>query len=404
MHTRAWTLVVVLGGVPLMAGAQQHPVSHDPGVATRGPAATTMDVAQNGEAAELLLTLDDGVAPVLTHQRSRDGGATWSAPVPIEPSRGGLSGASRGVDPQIAASGQTLVVLWMGKGQSSRGNGLMDGARSRDGGLTWVALGRIDDTPRAVSQAFIDVVADRQGRFHAVWLDSRDGGQGLRVSSSTDEGQTWSAATTIDARTCECCWNTVAESGDSGLVVLYRDKDPRDMALTRSTDGGRTWTRTGAVGAFGWAFDGCPHVGGALAPGRLPGGLHALVWTGHDERRGAHAVHSADGGVSWGEPVRVGPPDAWHVDLMRAADRLVAAYDVNRSGDPHVAWAESRDDGRTWTDRGRLSAPGARASHPKIVAGARRVTVMWTERHDGQPLQWQRSVVIGSGGSTDRRR
>jgi hypothetical protein len=249
-----------------------------------------------------------------------------------------------------------------------------------------------------VSQAFIDATVDARGVMHAVWLDSRDGGQGLRTSTSRDGGRSWTKAVTSDARTCECCWNTVTDLGHGTLGILYRDKDPRDMALARSTDGGASWTRASTVGAFDWGFEGCPHVGGALITGAAPGRIHAYVWTGHDTHRGAYVLTSAYAGQTWTTPVAVGPADAWHVDLARVDDTLVAAWDVNRPGDAHIAWAWSNDGGRTWTDGGRVSSSTVRPSHPRIVAGAGAATLLWTERgQDGVTRLAQRTVTLSAG-------
>lgn len=54
----------------------------------------------------------------------------------------------------------------------------------------------------------------------------------------------------IDRQSCECCWNTLSAGWGDSLLALYRDI-PRDMALARPTDGGKTWTRTDTVDAFG---------------------------------------------------------------------------------------------------------------------------------------------------------
>ena len=92
------------------------------------------------------------------------------------------------------------------------------------------------------------------------------------------------------------------------LAVLYRDKDPRDMALAVSEDGGVTWDRLGHVGAFGRGFDGCPHVGGGLGV-TFAGSeqlLHAVVWTGKEADAGVHALSSGDGGRNWTAPQRLG--------------------------------------------------------------------------------------------------
>jgi hypothetical protein len=392
--TRHFFAAVALAAFVVPVGLAQHHSGGTVAPTPERPATLALDTARNGSTTELLLAVDDGGSQVLTHQRSIDGGVTWSTPVPIEASRGRLSGAGRGTDPQVAGAGDAVVALWMAKGSSSRGNGLMEAARSADGGRTWVSVGRPDDTASAVSQAFIDVTADAAGRFHAVWLDSRDGGQGLRLTASSDGGRTWTASSTIDARTCECCWNTISTGEAGSLLVLYRDKDPRDMAMARSTDGGRTWTRTSAVGAFSWGFNGCPHVGGALAAGETAGVVHAYVWTGEETALGAYVLTSVDDGRTWGAPVRVGPADAWHVDLARVGSRLIAAYDVNRPGDPHVAWAVSVDQGRTWQDQGRLSAPGVRASHPRIVVGAGRSSVVWTERSPEAVQTWKQATLL----------
>src|SRR5690606_6681817 len=136
---------------------------------------------------------------------------------------------------------------------------------------------------------------------HLVWLDNRDGAQGLRYARSADGGRSWSANLTLDARTCECCWNAIAAGPDGSLAVLYRDKDPRDMAVVHSTDGGRTWSRPSAVGTFGWGIEGCPHVGGSvvLTRGeRGPVGL-AVVWNGDEGNAGAFLARSSRGLRTW---------------------------------------------------------------------------------------------------------
>src|SRR6185503_6886022 len=134
---------------------------------------------------------------------------------------------------------------------------------------------------------------------------------------------------------------------------LYRDRDPRDMAVAVSEDGARSWERRGVAGAFGWKVEGCPHVGGGLAvlpssgAARTSGGapasaarassptsnrgagetLHALVWTGAPGKVGLYDVASRDGGRHWAEPRELGGSGARHGDLAVTGGRLVAAWD-----------------------------------------------------------------------------
>ena len=91
---------------------------------------------------------------------------------------------------------------------------------------------------------------------------------------------------------------------------------PATWRSQRPSMGGRTWSRRGTVGAFNWAFDGCPHVGGGIArtADQTVEFLHATVWTGATGRVGAHVLKSPDGGVSWGEPTRLGSERAKHTD------------------------------------------------------------------------------------------
>ena len=213
----------------------------------------------------------------------------------------------------------------------------------------------------------------------------------LTAQAPVVQWQPQTSGVTVRLRGVSAVSSTVGwASGASGTVL-------------RTTDGGTTWQRTGPVGAFAWGFDGCPHVGGALAVGADATTVHALVWTGHDTKRGAYALTSTDTGATWKAPVRVGPDDAWHVDLVRDGARLIATWDVNRPGDSHIGWASSADGGATWQEGGRLSGPGVRASHPKLVAAAGRVTAVWTERPAGGVLRWQQAAIPASTPSTIRR-
>ncbi|HEX2462985.1 MAG TPA: exo-alpha-sialidase, partial [Thermoanaerobaculia bacterium] len=204
-----------------------------------------------------------------------------------------------------------------------------------------------------------------------VWIDGRDGDTGLRVAASTD-GVVWRANANVDAVTCQCCWNDLAVLGPDRLAVLYRDRDPRDMAVAVTEDGARSWERRGTAGAFGWKVDGCPHVGGGLA--MFGATLHAVVWTGAPDRAGLYDVASADGGRHWSEPFELGGRGARHGDLAVAGGALVAAWDEGAA-----IYAARSADGKTWSEPLRLSDATARASHPLVVATASGALVLWTE-------------------------
>jgi len=384
-------LVTLMSTAP---GLDAHP---DTQLAGKGTAA--LDVHAHGPGIELLVAEDQPGGHVLIHRRSSDGGASWSRPVTIEVSRGKVANPGRNYDPQIVGAGQLLVAVWTAPSAVSKfSGGDLATAVSRDGGLTWALGGKPNDDTGGGEHAFMDAVADSKGTIHLAWLDSRDGQQGLRFSSSADGGITWRANQSIDTETCECCWNDVVLGWDDAVMVLYRDV-PRDMAIARSDDRGATWRRTGTVGAFKWDIQGCPDVGGGIVRGGANGELFAIVFTGQAERRGLYTLTSKDNGRSWTSPLRVGPDRGWHADVAFANGVLYAAWDVN-SPNGGIGWATSRDGGRTWRDGGQVSSPGLRATHPKLAVSNGRVSAFWTERDAEGVISWRSAPLSFPAGAT----
>jgi hypothetical protein len=189
--------------------------------------------------------------------------------------------------------------------------------------------------------------------------------------------------------------------------VLYRDRDPRDMALISSSDGGKTWGKPSTVGAFNWAFDGCPHVGGALAAtggGADRKSLVATVWTA----KGADAVgvfavarYGSPNPAAASAPVQLGGPQSSRPDLAAGSDgALVATWDAYVEDAEHPGnrafAAKSSDGGKTWAKPVMLSAPGASATYPRVVpvpvAGGG-FRAFWTEQWPGKPARWTSRVV-----------
>ena len=351
------------------------------------PGVRSLDLFARGGVADVLFAVKTAAGLELRHQRSRDGGRTWSAPVRLPVEAGDLKGAHRGNDPQVAAHGDRLVAVWTQPGTSPWGSGPLATALSADGGRTWSRGPNPADDGTTDGHGYADLATDAAGIFYMAWLDGRDGGQGLRGAVSRDAGRTWSRNATLDARTCECCWNRMAAAEAGTVAVLYRDKDPRDLAVATSADAGATWARRGTAGAFGWAFDGCPHVGGGIAFDR--GGLAALAWTGEEDEAGLHALRSADGGATWSAPVRVGSKTAHRGDLASSGDVLAAVWDDPVAAKGAVLGATSRDGGRTWSPARALAA-AAGAAQPAVAAvGPGRFLAAWIETAPGGEARWR---------------
>lgn len=347
------------------------------------PDLTTFDIFTDSENIHLLIggkvSLENKQIE-LRYLKSKDGGNSWSKPITVAKPTAIIN--NRGNDIQLAAHGDHILALWQTKGELP-GMGPLASAYSLNGGKTWIN-GKNPAINDAGDQSHADVIADKNGALHAVWLEDpeENGYQSLRYASSGDHGAKWSKPLTIEDSTCSCCWNTLNLSPDNAISVFYRDMKPRDMALMRSSDNGGTWQRISTVGAFGWQFDGCPHVGGALAYGSdNPARLHALSWTGLEGKSGLYFLTSDDNGQHWSKPIMIGKQAA-HGDIAAINGKVFAIWDETENDGTNIYYAASGNGGKSWSSATKLSTENASATHPRFAATTRGLLALWTEKSD----------------------
>ena len=354
----------------------------------------SLDVYEDGGTLHLLIAdhHEELERSFLRYQRSENEGRSWSDPVRVDEGAPAPYARGRGTDFHVAAFGDRLVSVWMTKGSGFMGRGPLVAAYSDDGGKNWQLGATPADDGTDGDHAFIDLSVDLKGHFHCVWLDTRAReGKGLYAPTSTDGGKTWSRNRTIDEEACDCCWNIITSDSRGNLYVLYRDKDPRDMALAISRDGGRTWSRSGWVGAFQWDFDGCPHVGGGIAVGMKESApqVHTLVWTGKPDHTGIYYLQSTDPQKQWSEPQRLGGKGALHPDIaINPVGHVTAVWDEPINGHSTVFSALSVDNGATWSEPHRLTDGRTDASHPRVTGLDDAFIIFWTQKDDKGFNQW----------------
>lgn len=347
------------------------------------------DVATDGDTIHLLTGQGKKGAPEipLYHRVSKDGGATWSRPVRVNRDSDRLLAHHPGENPSIVAAGNRVVVAWSALRANARRAGLIATMLSEDGGATWKP-GPTPFEDAAGSQTFMRLSADGAA-LHMVWLDSRDGRQGLRYARSPDGGKTWAKDVALAPRTCDCCWNSIAARPGGEVSVLYRGGDPRDMLHMASKDG-VTWPAPASIGGFDWRINACPHVGGALAvQGQV---LHSLVWTGKEGAQGLYHASLPAGGAAWSRPRRLGTEDAKNADLAVAPDgSLVAVWDEPGARGSPLRTARSRDGGANWSAAETIPA-NRDATHPRVAATSKGTVTLWFE---GQP--WSGAKLLANG-------
>jgi hypothetical protein len=192
---------------------------------------------------------------------SRDGGQTWDASNPLPLS---FQGTTRNAssDPTVAfdSRGNVYVADVAAKVDFSAftiTDEAVSVAKSTDGGQTFTQLttpavtqnpGLPFDHPKVAvdhspTSPFRDTV-------YVTWIDEPPGRQDLVVSRSTDGGLTWSAPVTLDNAGNFVHLNTQTVGPDGTLYITYVQDDAAGHStqfLARSTDGGVTFSSRVAV-------------------------------------------------------------------------------------------------------------------------------------------------------------
>ncbi|MEX0776823.1 MAG: sialidase family protein [Phycisphaeraceae bacterium] len=209
--------------------------------------------------------------------RSDDGGATFGQAQVVATVAGMPVGRRRG--PRIAAGEKSLVITAIQAPQGAGKDGDLVAFTSGDGGQSW----RQGDQPLnsvagAAREGLHNMAAGPGGLVAVVWLDMRrampgKSGTELWIAMSTDGGQTWQRDQCIyispSGTICECCHPSVIIGPDKMIHVMFRNliDGNRDMYLTSSKDGGKTFLSAAKLGQGTWQLNACPMDGGSLAAG-----------------------------------------------------------------------------------------------------------------------------------------
>lgn len=199
----------------------------------------------------------------LLFARSTDGGATWSAPKPLN-TNAATDGKAADRNVAIAADSHgTWIAIWERIDTVNPADSDVDlyTARSLDGGATWSAPARLnsnggDDKEMDISPS---LATDHQGNWVVVWSSKNviAGGLGpdsdLQFARSTDDGAAWSPPAALhesmgrdggpDYNPQLSCngtdWLVVWESIQGGPKGTGGDSD---LWVSRSTSQGQAWT------------------------------------------------------------------------------------------------------------------------------------------------------------------
>jgi len=209
-----------------------------------------------------------GVNNNVKYSRSEDGGKKFTAPVTLPTVDVMSLGMRRG--PRVAVSGRTVCISVIGGKQGKGRDGDVLVFRSNDNGQTWQGPVAANDKADSAREGLHGMASGPKGELCCVWLDLRDDKTEVYSSISRDAGETWSenvlAYRSPGGSVCECCHPSVTISTDGKIHVLFRNSlhGKRDMYLTTSSDGGKSFGKADKLGTGSWTFDHCPMDGGSL--------------------------------------------------------------------------------------------------------------------------------------------
>lgn len=307
----------------------------------RGESAASYDSPQrvsgadtNGSEPAVAIAKDGGAYVVWVEHRDRDAdvmlrrvngaGQSLGDPIRINPQPGQAT-AWRGDPPTVAvAPDGTLYVGWTARVESSTGN-LADIylSASRDGGQSFGSPVKVNDDQKSAVHGMHSLAISDDGRVYLAWLDERnvapapmkdmkmdanssgrhmESNREVFFASSLDGGHSFSQNQRVATDACPCCKTSLAVAKDGRVYVSWRQVLPGDyrhIAVSSSSDQGKTFAKASIVSDDEWVLKGCPVSGAALLTG-ADATLRVLWYAGSDKgQRGIYWSESRDAGKTF---------------------------------------------------------------------------------------------------------
>jgi hypothetical protein len=268
--------------------------------------------------------------------KSSDGGMTWTEPYDMPFISDGLIGQS---DPWLEWHDGCIYYAYLEYDITV--------AKSNDYGTTWTPI----QASYAEFLADKEIIAiDGDGVVYVVYHDidffGDSGSETLRISRSTDGGNTYQESAVLDP----FGWNAYVTANSSNHVyiayVVYGESGG-NLHLTRSTDQGATFGESQVINDDGGYCDFTYTDDGNPSRGTIPlikfddaGRLYILWADKYEQNSDSYDVflqYSDDYGVTWSQLYRVNPMvsgDQWNPDM-----------DIGPDGKLHIIYYDEQEGG-----------------------------------------------------------
>lgn len=136
-----------------------------------------------------------------------------------------------------------------------------------------------------------------------------------------------------------------------------------------------------------WKTDACPHHGPSIAISNS-GKIHVAWFTQGEKRAGVFYANSVNQGRSYSKPIRVGV-DGANISrpyLLALGSNIYLAWKEFNGSTSTVFLKRSNNDGMTWSDPIFIAETSGYSDHPLIISQQGKVYLSWLTRMDGYKL------------------
>lgn len=271
----------------------------------KGVVGPSLQIDDEGRIAAAWVEEDKDARAILFARSEKPGGPLGTA-VPVnQPSE---SPYYRQEAPALIVRGQDVFVTWSKTHPKMTPDKPFSGelrlSRSSDGGRSFGPSTLVNDDDQVIQHTFDALQVAPDGVLHLAWIDGREGKKepGTFVARSGDQGRTITRNFKVDDNTCVCCRTSIATSADGTVYVAWRkifEGNIRETVVSRSTDGGQTFSAPVVVGNDRWVYQACPHRPASLGVDRF-GRLYVVWYTeGADETPAIYLAYSDDQGKTF---------------------------------------------------------------------------------------------------------
>lgn len=325
-------------------------------------------------------------------RHSDDGGATFSAPIQVNPDQEDILGDGENRPKILVRKGIVYVSYTQALAKPMTGS--IRFSRSLDGGKTFSAPVTVNDNREVISHRFEALEVNDRGQVYLAWLDKRDlsaaqregkpyRGAAIYYAVSEDGGASFRPNLKAADHSCECCRVAMALDSDGTPVVFWRHiygRNERDHAMLRLD--GRS--RPIRVSYDRWEVDACPHHGGAVSI--ASDGVYHFVWFDNaPERHGLFYAYSADRGKSFSTSLSFGNYEAQaaHPHVLSLGRKVFVAWKEFDGENATVRLMVSSDGGKTWSPPQRLAATSGASDHPILISDGKVPYLSWNTAKEG---------------------